>query len=98
MARMYKNEILALHFNMNSAFPSGIDRFSARLRQNCLNFNYQHILIMKIRKHSFNLQYRRKHPDGGHFAAYKLPKTLAGDIFEFIRQQTISKPKKTDEL
>ncbi|CAJ0917916.1 unnamed protein product, partial [Mesorhabditis belari] len=52
----------------------------------------------EIMKHSFNLQYRREHPDGGHFAAYELPKTLAGDIFEFIRQQTTPKPKKTDEL
>ncbi|CAJ0917919.1 unnamed protein product, partial [Mesorhabditis belari] len=196
MARIYKNEILALHLNMNSAFPSGIGLVKAVLGSfapklffsspNYQNFNlfdlfkmvmvesgYMHIQATKpdsllqfrffrkftldkvlttvtiywvqgntvnsqrfykeffldtrndllskeycevptahsnfghepfdkspeeIMKHSFNLQYRREHPDGGHFAAYELPKTLAGDIFDFIRQQTTPKPKKTDEL
>ncbi|CAJ0961993.1 unnamed protein product, partial [Mesorhabditis belari] len=168
MARMYKNEILALHLNMNSAFPSGIGLVKAVLGSftpklffsspNYQNFNlfdlkftldevltivtiywvqgnivnsqrfYKEFFLdtrndllskeycevptahsnfghepfdkipEEIMKHSFNLQYRREHPDGGHFAAYELPKTLASDIFEFIRQQTTPKAKKTDEL
>ncbi|CAJ0570041.1 unnamed protein product, partial [Mesorhabditis spiculigera] len=34
----------------------------------------------EVMKHYYNMQFRREHPDGGHFAALELPKTLGGRL------------------
>lgn len=84
--RLYKE-------SFSSWILSDLDRMHTYVPHGCAKFRYELLnqVDWVIQEKYKNLVHSEHYAEGGHFAAMQVPKTLAEDIFKFVKKVNVQK-------